>query len=175
MRLKLIAVTLLCWSALLAVPAVAQNVACGNGAYCPPGNACLQGGLCGRYIDVVPGSLKMSNGKYCGPGFHEHKYRPGNCVPPGNIDCPNGSTCPPPNAVCRSDGACDGGPPATGPICKAGNPPCFEGRVCSSGGTCMNPAIAQDCGNGLLCPKTDACGFPTGCAIVAPERTKQFR
>ena len=165
---------LLCWS-VLATSALAQDISCGNGSYCPPGNACLLGGWCGRIVGVPPGSVKMSNGQWCDPGFHEHKFKPGSCVPPDYVDCPNGRICPPPNAVCRSDGDCDGGPPATGPICKPGAAPCFEGRTCSSNGVCMNPQVFQDCGNGVLCSKFAACAFPTGCEMVAPERTKQFR
>jgi hypothetical protein len=172
MRLKLIAVTLLCWSALLAVPALAQNVSCGNGYYCPPLNACLLNGLCGRLVDRLPGSSKTSTGEWCEPGLREHQYEKGRCTPTSYVDCPSGNSCPP-GYTCGSDGKCQGGPPAMGPMCGGGQ--CAQGRVCSSNNTCMNPDFMKDCGNGQLCSKHATCEYPKGCALVAPQHTKQFR
>lgn len=163
----LMLVTLLLW----ALPAAAQRVNCGNGKWCPKDNACLVDGTCGRLIDVVPGSVRMSTGTYCDPGFREHRFRPGTCTPPGYADCANGSVCPPPNAECLANGQCGGGPAATGPMC--GSSRCAEGRICASTGRCMNPALFQDCGNGTICSRHAACEAPKGCVIVAPERTRQ--
>ena len=163
--------TLLAAFFLWAPPAFAQRVDCGNGSWCPAGNACLLNGQCGRIVDVLPGSVRMANSFYCDPGFHEHRYRPGSCVPPGYVDCPSGLICPPPNAQCGAEGKCEGGPPVTGPMC--GSAQCAEGRICSSAGSCMNTAIFQDCGNGSICSRHAACQFPKGCVAVAPERTRQ--
>jgi hypothetical protein len=139
----------------------------------PEDNACLVGGLCARLVDTAPGSVRISNGTSCDPGWREHRFRPGTCVAPGYVDCPNGSMCPPPNAQCGQDGQCDGGPPATGPMC--GDVRCAEGRICASTGRCMNTALLQDCGNGSICSRHAACQQPKGCAYVAPERTRQQR
>lgn len=165
--------TLLAALFLWAPPASAQRVDCGNGNWCPQGNACLIGGLCGRLVNLAPGSVRISNGTYCDPGWREHRYRPGTCLAPGYVDCTNGTMCPPPNAKCGESGACTGGPPDTGPMC--GNTRCAEGRICASTGRCMNPAILQDCGNGSICSRHAACRQPSGCAYVAPERTRQQR
>ena len=166
------------WPALLlaalllwALPASAQRVDCGNGKWCPSGNACLLDGTCSRVLDSPPGAVIMSNGSFCDPGHHENRYKPGTCAPPGYVDCPNGTICPPPNAQCRADGACDGGPPATGPMC--GGVRCAEGRICGSTGRCVNTAVFKDCGNGTICSIHAACEAPKGCVYVAPERTRQ--
>src|SRR5262245_27409322 len=48
---------------LLATQLLAQSsgtVDCGNGSYCPAGNACLVGGLCARMVDAVPGAVRTS-------------------------------------------------------------------------------------------------------------------
>ena len=167
-RLWLLLAILFLW----VLPASSQSVDCGNGNSCPSGNACLKGGLCGRLIESAPGSTRLSTGTYCDPGWHEHRYKPGVCVPPDYVECENGSMCPPPNAQCSPGGkTCEGGPPTTGPMC--GNVQCAEGRICSSAGLCMNTAILQDCGNGQICSRYAACGAPRGCMLVAPERTRQ--
>jgi hypothetical protein len=156
---------------LWALPASAQRVDCGNGKWCPKGNACLLDGMCGRQIDRPPGAVTLSNGGFCDPGHHENRYRPGSCTPPGYVDCPSGLICPP-QYQCSADGLrCEGGPPATGPMCGGGQ--CAEGRICASTGRCMNPAIFKDCGNGTICSIHAACETPKGCAYVAPERTRQ--
>ena len=159
---------------LLASPASAQSagaVSCGNGYYCPAGNSCLQGGLCGPNVNASPGSTRTSTGGWCDPGFREHRYRPGACLPNSYSDCTNGLICPP-GTQCSADGSeCTGGPAATGPMCGANQ--CAAGRICSSTGSCMNPDYFQDCGNGTICSKSKACGYPDGCAIVGPQRTRQ--
>lgn len=165
--------TLLAIVLLWALPAAAQRVDCGNGYWCPKDNACLLNGQCGVLLDQPPGALSTSNGTFCDPGFHEHRYKPGTCVPPNYIDCTNGQICPGPNAACNADGTCGGGPPVTGPQC--GSNRCSEGRICSSRGTCMNTAVFKDCGNGTICSKYSECAFPSGCAYVAPIRTRQQR
>ena len=114
---------------LIATEIVAQSSAtvdCGNGFYCPRGNACLVGGLCGPEVDQPPGSVRISGGKYCDPGFREHRYRPGTCVPGSYSDCADGLTCSP-GSSCAPNGGCEGGPPRTGPMC--GNDQCEAGRI----------------------------------------------
>src|SRR6185503_10848554 len=97
----------------------------------PAGNVCLLNGLCGRAIDEPPGAVRLSNGLFCDPGFHENRYKPLTCTPPGYVDCPSGLSCPGPNARCSADNLkCEGGPPATGPMCGGGQ--CAEGRICAS-------------------------------------------
>ena len=157
---------------LLAAPASAQSrvTDCGNGYHCAADQACLLGGMCGRMIDAAPGSVRMSNGNWCDPGFRESKVRSGSCVPGSYTECASGLICPS-GTQCSPDGQCSGGPPPTGPMC--GNARCAEGRICSSRGTCMNTAYFQDCGNGTICSKSAACEFPKGCVIVAPERVRQ--
>jgi hypothetical protein len=156
---------------LLVSQAGAQNVACGNGMFCPRGNVCLMGGLCARVVDAAPGSIKISNGTYCDPGFRESKFTPGKCVPPSYTECRAGIMCAP-GTTCNSQGDCDG-PAATGPEC--GQTRCLAGRICASTGRCMNTELFQDCRNGSICSKHAACQHPTGCAYVAPQRTRQFR
>jgi hypothetical protein len=155
---------------LWTLPAEAQRVDCGNGQTCPAGNACLLNGMCARMVAEPPGAVRLSTGNFCDPGWRESTMRPGNCVPPGYIECGNG-TCPP-GSRCAAGGGCDGGPPYTGPIC--GGNQCLEGRVCSSRGSCMNPALLHDCGNGSLCSHAAACEYPTGCVYVSGERTRQL-
>jgi hypothetical protein len=148
---------------------------CGNGFYCPSGQACLVSGLCGRVVDRLPGSTRTSTGEWCEPGLREHTYKRGTCIPRDYVDCPSLLSCPP-GYRCPGSGetACQGGPPATGPMCGAGQ--CAQGRICASGGHCMNPQYFQDCGNGTICSKQSACEVnPNGCVLVAPNRTKQIR
>ena len=159
---------------LFAAPAAAQPanaVDCGNGYYCPADNACLVGGTCGRMVDAAPGSVQTSRGNWCDPGFRESQYQPGRCVPGSYTECPSGLSCPP-GTQCGGDGTCTGGPPPTGPMCGTGQ--CAAGRICSSRGTCMNTQYFQDCGNGTICSKSAACEFPSGCVLVAPQRTQQL-
>lgn len=160
--------------AMLAAPAWAQNgsVSCGNGFRCPAGNACLQDGWCAVLVDSVPGSTRTSTGAWCSPGFRESTVRKGFCVPSDAVECANGLTCPA-DAQCTSDGGCEGGPPATGPVC--GGATCMEGRICSSRNTCMDPRLLQDCGNGTICSRYAACEVPSGCVFVSPDKTRQFR
>ena len=141
---------------LLVTQAGAQNVACGNGMFCPRGNACLTGGLCARVVDAAPGSIKISNGTYCDPGFRESTFTPGKCVPPSYTECRAGVMCAP-GTTCSSQGECDGGDP-TGPEC--GQTRCLAGRICASTGRCMNTALFQDCRNGSICSKHAACQHP---------------
>lgn len=170
-RTKLVALLIAFVAAFAAAPASAQGrVDCGNGYNCPADHACLLGGLCGRMIDVAPGSVRMSNGGWCDPGFRESTVRPGRCVPGSYTECASGLICPS-GTQCTADGGCSGGPEPTGPMC--GNARCAEGRICSSTGSCMNTAYFQDCGNGTICSKSAACEFPKGCVIVAPQRVKQ--
>ena len=147
-----------------------QRVDCGNGAYCPANNACLLGGLCGVMIDRPAGSTRTSTGEWCEPGMRESRMRPGDCIPSDYVDCASGA-CPS-GSMCSPDGDCAGGPPATGPVC--GSWRCLAGGVCSSKGTCMNLAFAQDCGNGTLCTKHSACAYPRGCVFVSEGRTRQI-
>ncbi len=147
-----------------------QRVDCGNGHYCPADNACLVGGLCGVMVDHPPGSTRTSTGEWCEPGMRESKVRPGGCIPNDYLDCRSGA-CPP-GSTCGADGGCVGGPSADGPVC--GGRQCLAGRVCSSKGTCMNPAFTQDCGNGTLCTKHSACEHPSGCVFVGQGRTRQI-
>jgi len=160
---------------LLASQAVAQSsgrVDCGNGYYCPRDNACLLGGLCGRVVEAASGSVRTSTGQWCDPGARESKFTPGGCVPERYTECSKGFMCPP-GTTCGAGGQCDGGPPATGPMC--GNLQCMEGRICASTGKCMNTQLFQDCGNGSICSKWAACEHPKGCVYVSRERTKQIR
>ena len=159
--------------ALLQVHAQSGEVDCGNGYYCPRGNACLLGGLCAPELKEVPGAVRTSTGDWCDPGFVEHKYKPGSCVAGTYAQCTSGLSCPP-GSTCSTDGAtCEGGPRAAGPMCGANR--CMQGRVCSSTGSCMNPEYFQDCGNGTICSKSAACEYPKGCVYVGPERTQQIR
>lgn len=158
---------------ILVSPAGAQNVDCGNGAYCPRGNSCLLGGLCAPLIDRPPGSVSTSNGTWCRPGFRENKYKKGTCVPESYTECTSGLICPD-GYTCNEAGTnCVGGPAATGPQCGSGR--CAEGRICSSGGNCMNTQYFHDCGNGTVCVKGDACAQPNGCVLVSTQRTRQIR
>jgi hypothetical protein len=160
---------------LLAPKAIAQSgrVDCGNGFYCPKGNACLLNGMCGKVLDAAPGSTRTSKGTYCDPGFRESKYTPGTCLPESYTECSDGRACPPPG-TCRADGGgCEGGPPLTGPVCGQGR--CAEGRICASNGKCLNIELFQDCGNGITCSKHAACEYPKGCVAVDAKRTKQIK
>ena len=159
-------------AALYAPLAHAQTVDCGNGNFCPAGHACLVGGTCGFLIDVPRGSTKTSTGGFCEPGYVEHQFRPGACVPTSYQQCKTGFACPP-GSTCTEDGQCEG-LEANGPAC--GGNRCITGRVCSSKNTCINPDLIQDCGNGVsLCTKAAACQEPRGCVYVAPERTPQSK
>jgi hypothetical protein len=140
---------------------------CGNGKFCPAGYACIQGGVCGPFVDAAPGSIKLPNGLWCEPGFRKHAYAD-KCSPGSYTDCRDGMVCPQ-GATCREGGGCDG-VRQTGPQC--GNSKCSEGRVCSSGG-CINPAYFKDCGNGVICTLASACGEPRGCMLVGPQRIPQ--
>jgi hypothetical protein len=160
---------------LWVLPASAQQrVDCGNGSWCPQGHACLVGNQCARMVDKPPGAVETSGGLFCDPGWTVGRYKADSCIPPGYVDCPNGNMCPGPNAQCADSGGCLGGPPMTGPVCGGGNQ-CAEGRICSSQGQCMNPAIFQDCGTGSICSHAAACTMPRGCAYVAPGRVAQQR
>jgi len=162
-------------AALLATQAVTQSsgaVDCGNGFYCPRGNACLVGGLCGPEVDRPPGSVRISDGTYCDPGFREHKHRPGTCVPGSYADCADGLMCSP-GSSCAPGGGCQGGAPRTGPMCK--DTQCEAGRICASTGRCINPQYFQDCGNGTICSNASACEHPKGCVFASSKRTKQIR
>lgn len=157
----------------LAAPVAAQGAAvdCGNGMHCPAGDACLLGGLCAEMIDAVPGSVPSSSmpGYFCEPGFRESKVQPGKCIPGGYSECGNGLTCP--SGMQCGPTSCVGGPPPTGPAC--GGVRCAAGRICSSRNTCLNPEYFHDCGNGTICSRGAACEHPSGCVIVAPERTRR--
>lgn len=157
---------------LLTAPASAQSrvTDCGNGYHCPADHSCLLGGLCGRDVEAVAGSVRLSNGKWCDPGFRESTVTRGTCMPGSYSECANGMICPS-GTQCTAEGKCSGGPEATGPMC--GNARCAEGRICSSRGSCMNTAYFQDCGNGTICSKAAACEMPSGCVMVAPERVRQ--
>jgi hypothetical protein len=159
--------------ALFATQVVAQSgrVDCGNGFYCPPGNSCLVGGLCGRNVKAVPGAVKTSTGTYCDPGFRESKFRPGGCVPGKYTECSATVMCAP-GDTCR-DGDCYAESTPQGPTC--GELKCHIGRICASTGRCMNTEYFQDCGNGTICSKHHGCEHPSGCVLVAPQRTKQIR
>lgn len=156
----------------LATPAWAQGkpVDCGNGFHCPARNACLLNGACGELVEGVPGSTRTSDGNWCEPGFRESKVQAGKCLPASYTECAGGLACPT-GMQCAPAGGCTGGPPPTGPTC--GGMRCAAGRVCSTRGTCLNPQYFQDCGNGTICTKGAACQFPSGCALVAPQRTRQ--
>jgi hypothetical protein len=39
----------------------------------------------------------------------------------------------------------------------------------------MNTAYFQDCRNGTICSKHAGCEYPSGCVLVAPQRTKQIK
>lgn len=148
------------------------RVDCGNGHYCPPGNACLKDGLCGVTVEAPPGSFRTKTGTWCEPGFREHRFKPGACVPVSYSDCRNGTICPAGTTCNDADGSCDGGGTPTGPMC--GNFRCEEGRICSSSGRCMNTTYFQDCGGGTICSKNKACAQGGGCAIVGIGRTQQI-
>lgn len=148
-----------------------QRVDCGNGHYCPAGNACLIGGQCGVMVDKLPGSTQTSTGDWCEPGLRESTVRRGTCVPKDYVDCPSGLSCPS-GYYCGQDGRCAGGPPATGPVCGGGQ--CAAGRICASSGNCINPAYFKDCGNGTICSNQAACEHPKGCVLVSGGRTRQI-
>ena len=148
------------------------RVDCRNGKYCPDGNVCLKDGLCGVRVEAPPGSFRTQSGTWCEPGFREHKYKPGSCVPLAYSDCRNGSICPPGSYCNETKNTCDGGGPPKGPMC--GNYRCEEGRICSSSGRCMNTTYYQDCGGGTICSKNKACALNGGCAIVGIGRTEQI-
>lgn len=156
---------------VLMAPAVAR-VDCGNGKFCPPGNACLKGDLCGEIVEAPPGSFRTKSGTWCEPGFREHQHKPGACVPLSYSDCSNGTICPPGSRCNDATNSCDGGATPTGPMC--GNFRCEEGRICSSAGRCMNTTYFQDCGGGTICSKNKACAQDGGCAIVGIGRTRQI-
>lgn len=152
-----------------------QRVDCGNGSWCPQGHACLVGGQCARMVDKPPNAVETSGGLFCDPGWKVGRFKADTCIPPGYVDCPNGNMCPGPNAECAEGGGCRGGPPMTGPICGRSGQQCAEGRICSSQGQCLNPAVFQDCGTGSVCSHAAACTVPRGCAYVAPGRVAQQR
>src|SRR5262245_7060068 len=62
-------------------------VDCGNGSYCPRGNACLMGGQCGRIVDAVPVVVRTAFFTWCDPGFRASKLAPGKCVPGSYTVC----------------------------------------------------------------------------------------
>ena len=155
--------------ALFSMHANAQ-VDCGNGNYCREGNVCLLNGQCAPEIGAPQGSVRISTGQYCDPGYSEHRYKAGVCVPPGHSPCENGMICPP-GTRCNQ-GSCDGGN-SDGPQC--GNRRCMAGRLCGSTGSCYNPSIIQDCGTGDYCTLAATCTAPRGCAYVSPERSPQLR
>jgi hypothetical protein len=157
-------------AAVLETSALAQ-VDCRNGKYCPKGNICLKDDMCGERVGMPPGSTPTSTGSWCEPGFREHKYRPGSCVPIGYSDCTTGGICPP-GSTCTNTGNCTGGNPRTGPVCGGGR--CEEGRICSSAGRCMNTTYYQDCGGGVICSKNKACSLDGHCATVGIGRTAQI-
>lgn len=154
------------------VSTASARVDCGNGKYCPPGNACLKDDQCGVIVEAPPGSFKTQSGTWCEPGYREHRYKPGACMPTGYSDCRNGTICPAGTTCNDTAGSCDGGGAPKGPVC--GNFRCEEGRICSSAGRCMNTAYFQDCGGGIICSKNKACGMDGGCAIVGIGRTQQM-
>ena len=147
------------------------EVNCGNGNYCPDGNACLKGGQCGVTVEAPPGSIRTSSGTWCEPGFREHQFKPGACSPVTYSDCRNGTICPPGSTCNDTQQSCDGGGEPKGPQC--GNFRCEAGRICSSSGRCMNTTYFQDCGGGTICSKNKACSEDGGCAIVGIGRTNQ--
>lgn len=163
------AVTLV--ASLILMTVASAQVDCRNGKYCPAGNVCLKGDVCGEAVEAPPGSIRTASGAWCEPGFREHKHNPGSCVPSSYADCPNGRICPP-GTTCAAGGGCTGGAPATGPECAGRR--CEEGRICSSAGGCMNPTYFQDCGSGTICSKNKACAQDGGCAIVGIARTPQI-
>ena len=149
----------------------AGSVACGNGSYCPAGNACLLGGQCAPRAGVAPGSTRTSSGGWCPPGTRENRYSAGRCIPNDSIECPGGGGSCPAGSRCGEPGKCLGGPPATGPACGASR--CSAGQVCASTNLCIDPRTQLDCGNGSVCSRSSACGYPTGCVTVGPQRTTQ--
>lgn len=122
-------------------------------------------------IDSPPGSFRLSDGTYCEPGYVEHRFKPGLCVPPGYSSCENGLICPP-GTTCNSNGTCEGSQ-ADGPQC--GNTRCAAGRLCSTTGRCYNPVVLQDCGNGDFCTKAATCTAPRGCAYISTQRSPQIK
>lgn len=170
-RLTMVVVMTLLASITLSAPALSQ-VDCRNGSYCPAGNECLKGGLCGVTVDAPPGSVRTTSGTWCEPGFREHQYKPGACSPNSYSDCRTGSICPAGTRCNDAQGTCDGGGDPKGPMC--GDFRCEEGRICSSSGRCMNTTYFQDCGGGTICSKNKACGQDGGCAIVGIARTPQI-
>lgn len=157
-----------------AIPPPNERVDCGNGNYCPAGNACLENGLCAPMIGMsqVPGAVPISGGKFCPPGEHESRLDPGLCVDDNHIDCGGGATCPigyrcGPNATCL-------GPRGSGPICSYGSLPCQDSRfTCSRKGLCVGPD-SHECRGGQICGKISECTASGGCALVAGTRTPQI-
>jgi S1-C subfamily serine protease len=154
-------------------------VDCGNGMYCPSGNACLQGGQCAPKIGVIPGSTRTSTGSYCAPGLRENRFYPGACLPHDSQECagldPNGRryTCPAGTRCSSNNTGCVAGDrPFSGPTC--GTVRCVDSRrICASSGQCMDTAYFQDCGNGVICSRSAACAFPSGCVAVSTLRSQQ--
>jgi len=157
---------------LWALPASAQQrVDCGNGSWCPANHACLVGGQCGFVVDGPPGGTRTSDGNWCDPGYYESRNRPGRCIPPGYTECGSGA-CQPGTTCNHTNETCEGGS-GSGPIC--GGQQCMAGRVCTAHGTCMNPQLHHDCGNGTICTHASACELPRGCVYVSPQRFPQQR
>jgi hypothetical protein len=157
-------------AAMAAGPAYAQED-CGNGSYCPKGQACLTDGTCARILQAPPGGVRTANGQWCDRGFREHRYLPNTCSPESYIDCRGGYMCPSGQTCNEARQSCEGGPPPTGPMCNGAQ--CDAGRVCASNGHCMNTTYFKDCGNGTICPKGRDCRLPQGCVSASAERTLQ--
>jgi hypothetical protein len=158
-------------SAFFSLPANAQDVDCGNGNVCRAGTVCVKNDQCAREISAPVGAVKISTGGFCDPGYTEHKFKKGRCVPPGYNACESGTTCAP-GSTCNAEGACSGGN-TDGPDCGGRN--CAGGRLCGTNNTCFYPAILQDCGTGSFCANATTCTFPRGCAYVSTERTPQIK
>ncbi len=149
----------------------AGSVSCGNGNYCPAGNACLLGGQCAPRIGMLPGSSRTSSGGWCPPGLRENRFAAGKCIPNASTECAGGMGSCPAGTRCGDNGKCYGGPPPTGPACGAAR--CSAGETCASTNLCIDPRSQLDCGNGVICSKGSACRYPNGCATVGLQRTLQ--
>jgi hypothetical protein len=157
---------------LWALPAAAQRVDCGNGNWCPEGNACLTGGMCAeRTSTMPPGSTRLASGNYGMPGERQNRFAADKCIDIDAVECHDGGTCPA-GMQCGAGGDCTGGAPPTGPMC--GQFRCSAGDICAqSVGHCINPQRSMDCGNGVICSAYAACTQARGCAIVTGQRTRQ--
>lgn len=152
-------------------PTVNARVDCGNGYFCPTGNACLEEGLCAprlRFSDM-PGAVKTSTGDYCFPGEHENRFKPGTCLSNERRECSANAACPA-EATCGPDDTCLNVKAGAGPTC--GNGRCAAGSTCSSRGTCLPPGF-KECASGKVCNKLAACGL-SACSLVDATRTRQI-